>query len=272
MPSGGKNNPRALLPVLNALLVLMVFVVLLMAASGCGDSAPTVTGVQTEKPVTTKTYSTDPVDTGLLLRDTSETIQTMTAADAGVHFTMEKYDSTAGASKYSLGEGDMAAGRAKMKTRNSIGGEPTKAELIAVGGQTYTRTESGIWQASSQGLIAPELESLVDYLDLARSSRNFGQETLGDGRKTFHVQVDVDSTLAFESAKKRTNDPATQLSLEAMKSAALTVDLWIGWDDQLVYQQKTVVTGTLDMPGSETTYLYSKWGEPVDITRPCEAC
>lgn len=255
-----------------ALLALLPFVLVNFAA-GCGETPPTSTGIQTERAPTTRTYSTDPVDTGLLLRDTSEIIRARIADGSGVHFTSEAFGHIDGAPVSSVGEGDMAnAGRVKMKMRYTMFNQSSQMELIAVGGTTYTRPLNGIWQTSGRGFTAPDLESLVNYLDFTRASRNFGQETLGNGRKTYHVQLDVDSTLAMEEAKKRTSDPATQNTLEAMKGAALTVDLWIGWDDQLVYQEKVTVSGAGGTTASESTYIYSRWGQPVDITRPCEAC
>lgn len=258
----------------NRLLAIITALAILIALSpGCGGSAETTTGALTEKLTTTRTHGTDPIDTGLLLSDTSELIQATTSADQGVHFTFERYETAAnGSSVYSWGDGDMAAGSVNMVIRNNVGGEPHEIDLIATEGQTYTRPLSGAWQASSLGLIAPDVDTLVNYLDFARSSRNFGQESLVGNIKTYHVQVDVDSTLAIEAAKKRTRDPAVLVSLEAMKGAQLAVDLWIGWDNNIVYQEKVVIGATPGVNGSETTYQYSDWGKPVSIARPCEAC
>lgn len=255
------------------LAITTALAMLISLSAGCGGSPETTTGALTEKLTTTKIHGTDPIDTGLLLSDTSELIQATTSADKGVHFTFEKYETTGGgATVYNWGNGDMAAGSVNMVIRNSVGGEPHEIDLIATAGQTYTQPASGAWQASSLGLIAPDVDTLVNYLDFARSSRNFGQESLVGNIKTYHVQVDVDSTLAIEAAKKRTRDPAALVSLEAMKGVQLSVDLWIGWDNNLVYQEKVVIGATPDVTGSETTYQYSDWGKPVSIARPCDAC
>lgn len=260
-------------------LVVMWFLpvlLMMLSISACGDGEESSPGQGAQTQGRTKTYGTDPESSGSLLRDASEEIQSKIISVAtGVHFTMDSTTSTAGTSVFSQGEGDMVfPDRVRMTTRNIVNGQTVEVEIIAIEGQTYTRSSAtgGMWRSSSGGAAPPDPQSVKSYMDFARSSRNFGQETLRGGRKTYHVQVDVDSELAAEDAKKRTSDPAMQQAIEATKSSVVTVDLWIGIDDLLIYQEKVAISNPVTGLVSETNLNFSDWGRVVEISRPCEAC
>ncbi|MHB1390381.1 MAG: hypothetical protein ACYCXF_03980 [Thermoleophilia bacterium] len=242
--------------------------------TSCGEgtaTTPTRTGTVTQS----GTYDLSVASTSQLLQDTATALAAKTADGGNVHFTSESNSMTGNTYAGSRDEGDMVfPDRVRMNLTSLAGDKQKQIELIAVSGQVYTRTAAGdgAWQTSSQGYLLPDPRSIGTYIDFTRGSRNFGQESLPDGRKTYHVQLDVDAALAAQEANKHSSDPAQQGAVEATRGSATTVDLWIGIDDLLIYQQKVVITTTDGGGTTETNFSYSHWGEAVQITRPCESC
>jgi hypothetical protein len=257
------------------LLAATALVVLLsLLVAGCGEEAAPVAETQTVTETRT-TIGSSPEDTGRLMTAASEALQALSRQSLGVHFTLESTIGGTHGSFFASGEGDMAfPDRVNLNMRQIIpGNQPVEAELIMILGTVYTKSQStgGIWRTTDGGFIPPDPMSIKEYMDFARSSRNFGQESLLGGRKTIHIQVDVDTVLEAEEARKRTDDPAMLQTLEDLKNSAVTVDFWIGVDDFLIYQQITKVTESSGS-ASETRFVYSNWGRPVDIQPPCEEC
>lgn len=255
----------------------IISVFLFMTATfftSCGNeivTTPTRTGTATR----TRAYDVTPESTRQLLKDTGDALAEKTSGSRGVHFTTESTGMVSSTFAASRGEGDMVfPDRVRMDIRTLAGDKQEQIELIAVSGLVYTRSAASgdVWQTSSQGYLPPDPQSISSYMDFARSSRNFGQESLRDGRKTYHIQVDVDTALAAQEAKKHTQDPAQQVAIEATRGSATTVDLWIGADDLLIYQEKVNITNTVNGVTTETSFSFSRWGETVQITRPCEPC
>ncbi len=244
---------------------------LVCVAAGCGGASQT-TPPRPAAAATTGavTYSNSPEDAGRLLKDTSSAVKAKVSPDLGVHFIMDSTSTVAGKSADSQAEGDMVfPNRIKMTSQTLTGGQQAKVDLIMVNGQVYTRPGSGPWQAAATSTAKPpDPAMLTSYLDFARSSRFFGQESLKGGLKTYHVQIDVDTALAAEEAEKNAGAPALKQSLEATKSATVTVDLWIGIDDHLIYQENVKTVNAGQGSSSELQFRFSSWGEPVQIKEP----
>jgi hypothetical protein len=244
-----------------------------MASSlGCNDRETKTYPIwQPEQAPPTRTYSTSPESTSELLRDASQSVRLKTPGNKGVHFTVLTTGSVSGPAAGSRGEGDMVFPDAvKMVTRDYLTPEPVETEVIVTGGQTFIRSEAtgGAWKAGESPSLPPDPRLITGYLDFTRSSRNFGQETLSAGRKTYHVQVDVDMPLMAESLIKDTSDPQQLKELEAMKSSVVTVDYWIDTSDRLIYQMLVKSSSLPQGKNLEQNFVYSNWGEPVEIVKP----
>ena len=257
-------------------IVVSLTAALLIYASGCGDDR-TVTVSQPEglENAMPRIYDTSPESTGQLLRDTSATVKRNTSANLGVHFVMDSRTTIGGKTIVSRGEGDMVfPDRVKMTTQNYTDAQSIPVEVIVISGKTYTRSAAtnGMWKSSGAGVSAPDLQSITSLLDYARSSRNFGEESLSGNRKTYHIQLDVDAALAADEAKKQNSDPALIQALEATRNSSVTVDLWIGTKDLLIYQERVVISNQATDLKSEQNFIFSGWGMPVEIVKPCESC
>ncbi|MHB0867240.1 MAG: hypothetical protein ACYC6B_05805 [Thermoleophilia bacterium] len=242
--------------------------------SSCGAGSVTAPAPTT---TTTRTsvYDISAVATRRLLQDTGDTLTVIANDKGGVHFISESTSVASGTYTGSRGEGDMVfPDRVRMDITTMSGDTQEQIELIAVNGLVFSRSDTtgGAWQTSSRGYLPPDPQSIRGYIDFARGSRNFGQESLPDGRKTYHLQLDVDTALAAQEAKKHTRDPAQQVAIEATRESATTVDLWIGIDDLLVYQEIVNITNMTSGVTTNINFTFSRWGEAVQITRPCEPC
>lgn len=239
---------------------------------GCGRTG----GASTPSPSQTATggavstgISGSPEDAAALLKSATEAVKAKVNPDLGVHFIMDSTVATGGKSISSQAEGDMVLpDRIRMTSQTFTGGQVQKMDFIMVNGHVYERRGSGAWQEAPAPIANPSgLASITNYLDFARSSRFFGQESLKGGLKTYHVQIDVDTKLEAAEAEKNAS-PALRQSLEAMKSAAVTVDLWIGIDDHLIYQENVKTVNSAQGLNSEMEFTFSNWGEPVQIKEP----
>lgn len=256
--------------------ILGLAAALIILTFGCGDDR-TVTisqpeGLEDALPVI---YDTSPESTGQLLRDTSATLGKNTTANMGVHFVMDSRTTISGRTIVSRGEGDMVfPDRVRMTTQNYTDAQPVPVEVIVVSGRTYTRSAATgeVWKSSGTGVSAPDPQSITSLLDFARSSRNFGEESLSGNRKTYHIQLDVDASLAADEAKKQNTDPALIQALESTRNSSVTVDLWIGTNDLLIYQERVMISNTASDLKSEETFIFSDWGKAVEIVKPCESC
>src|SRR5665648_722124 len=245
----GKTNPlfsNCRLP-LAVLCLALVMTALAMALTGCGDERETVTNPiwQPDPLQPLKTYSTSPESTSELLKDTSDAVKVKSPSHEAVHFTLVSTTTGGGKSESIRAEGDFAyPDGVRMTQRDYLTADAAPVEVIAIGGDVYSRSSAtaGAWQKGNTEPPPPDPQSIANYLDFARSSRNFGEETLGDGRKTWHVQVDVDSKMLVDEAMKRTTDQAALQALESDRSAAVTVDFWIGADDRVPYQMLVKVS------------------------------
>lgn len=244
-------------------------------ASGCGGETQTPTAAAPPKPGT-RTYARTPAAASELLKDTSLTLAAKAAGNTGVHFRMEASTTVNGQVIISHGEGDMIfPDRQKMTMTTYINNQPLTTEVIAIEGKVYTKSGAtgGNWSSSPSTTTAvPDLRSTASYLDFARSSRIIGEDNLRGVRKTYHIQVDVDSFLAAAEAMKKTTDPATQQELEKTRSATVVVDFWIGVDDLLIYQEVIKISNPAAGLNSNQTFTFSDWGKAVTIEQPCAAC
>ena len=257
-------------------IIIFIVTLVLLQAAGCGDDR-TVTVSQPEglEDAMPRIYDTSPESAGQLLRDTSTIVKANTETDRGVHFVMDSRTTIGGQTIVSQGEGDMVfPDRVRMITRNYVGAQEIPVEVIAISGKLYTRSDAtgGVWKSSGGEVTAPDPQSITGLLDFARSSRNYGEETLSGNRKAYHVQLTVDTSLAADEAKKRNADPATIQALEATRNSSVTVDLWIGVNDLLIYQEKVLVSNPSTGLNSEQDFIFSSWGPPIEIVKPCEAC
>ncbi len=253
-------------------LAVALILALAVAAAGCGGGIqPTAPAARTGSGTGAVTYSGgSPEDAASLLKAAADAVKAKVSPDLGVHFTMDLTTTTVGKSISSQAEGDMVyPDRIRMTSQTLTGGQPQKTDFIMVGGNVYERTGSGAWQSSPAPVSRPlGLASITNYIDYARSSRFFGQESLKGGLKTYHVQIDVDTKLEAEEAEKNAAAPSLRQSLEALKSAAVTVDLWIGIDDHLIYQENVKSVNSAQALNSLMEFRFSNWGEPVQIKEP----
>jgi hypothetical protein len=275
----GKTNPlfsNWRLP-LAALCLALVMTALAMALTGCGDDRETVTQPiwRPDLPPPLKSYSTSPESTSELLKDTSEAVKAKSPSHEAVHFTLASSTTVGGKSESVRAEGDFAfPDGVRMTQRDYLAADAAPVEVIAIGGDIYSRSSAtaGAWRKGNTEPPPPEPQSIANYLDFARSSRNFGEETLGDGRKTWHVQVDVDSKMLVDEAMKRTTDQAALQALEFNRSAAVTVDFWIGSVDRVPYQMLVKVSNPVSGSTREQEFVFSDWRQYLELTRPCESC
>lgn len=275
----GKTNPlfsNCRLP-LAVLCLALVMTALAMALTGCGDERETVTNPiwQPDPLQPLKTYSTSPESTSELLKDTSDAVKVKSPSHEAVHFTLVSTTTGGGKSESIRAEGDFAyPDGVRMTQRDYLTADAAPVEVIAIGGDVYSRSSAtaGAWQKGNIEPPPPDPQSIANYLDFARSSRNFGEETLGDGRKTWHVQVDVDSKMLVDEAMKRTTDQAALQALESDRSAAVTVDFWIGADDRVPYQMLVKVSNPVSGSTREQEFVFSDWRQYLELTRPCESC
>lgn len=268
----------ALSPCRRTVLSLFAACLTLSAATviGCNDRGTETYPIwQPDQAPPARIYSTSPESTSELLRDASQAVRAMTSANQGVRFTVLSTGAINNPAASSRGEGYMVLpDKVRMTTWDYLSREPVSTDVIVIGTQTYIRSEAtgGVWKTGDSPSMPPEPGLITGYLDYARGSRNFGQETLSDGRKTYHVQVDVDMPLLAADLIKNTADPAQLKKLEAMKTAVLTVDFWIDTDSRLINR---MLVNSANQPQSQAIvqdFIFSSWGESMEISRPCEAC
>lgn len=257
--------------------LLAVVLALIMALSaGCNERETRTFPIwQPDLQPPAKTYTATPESTSELLKDSSDAVKAKYPSNEGVHFTLESLTSGQGLPSSWRAEGDMNfPDRVKMTTRNFLSSEPVSEDVIDLDGQVYIRSDAtgGVWRGGASQLPVPDPRSIADYLDFTRSSRNFGQETLPSGQKTWHVQVDVDTGMLAAAAVNRTTGQEDAQRLDSMKSGSVSVDFWIGNDDRLPYQM-VVKTSRPDTPQTvQQTFIFSNWKEHAPIARPCVDC
>jgi len=258
------------------LFVAGFIAILLLTVVGCGETEPvTPATVSVDQAPPTRTYSTSPESTSELLRDASQAVGAATADNKGVQFNLQSTGSVEGDAEGSRSVGDMIfPDRVQMVTREYLTPQPVSTDVIVIGGQTYIRSEStgGNWIAGVSPSTPPDPQLITGYLDFARSSRNFGQETLVGGRKTYHVQVDVDMPLLVASLIKNNPDPAMQARYKGMEADVVTVDYWIDANNRLPYQMLVKSLNQNQRENLEQNFNFSNWGETVAIAKPCENC
>ncbi|MBI5870145.1 MAG: hypothetical protein HZB44_04195 [Actinobacteria bacterium] len=258
------------------LLIIFSLMLSVTAAAGCNDRETRTYPIwQPDQAPPTRTYSTSPESTSELLRDASQAVKVKTAANLGVHFTGQTTGSIDGQAASSRAEGDILfPDKVQMVTRDYLNAAPASTDVIVTDGQTFIRSEAtgGAWKTGASPSLPPEAQMITSYLDFARSSRNFGQETLSDGKKTYHVQVDVDMPLLATGLMKTTNDPAQLKEFEALKSAVVTVDFWINADSRLIDQMLIKSSSQQRGENLEQKFVFSDWGKALEIVRPCDNC
>lgn len=257
------------------LLVILSLLLSLTAVTGCNDrEIKTYPIWQPEQAPPTRTYSTSPESTSELLRDASQAVKVKTGGNLGVHFTEQTTGAIEGQVAGSRAEGDILfhPDKVQMVTRDYLTASPVSTDVIVTGDQTFIRSEAtgGAWITGASPSLPPDPRLITSYLDFARSSRNFGQETLSDGRKTYHVQVDVDMLLLATGLMKNTNDPGQLEELEALKAAVVTADFWINADSRLIDQM--LVKSSNQQQNLEQKFIFTDWGKTFDIVKPCEDC
>ncbi|MDO8736567.1 MAG: hypothetical protein Q7K29_05725 [Thermoleophilia bacterium] len=257
-------------------LITACLMLVLAAGLGCGDpETKTSTATRTDEAPPARTYSTSPESTSELLRDASQAVKARTASNLGVHFSLQSTGAVGGQADGSRSEGDMVfPDKVQMVTRNYLTPEPVNTDVTVIDGKTYIRSEAtaGVWKTGVSPSLPPDPQLITGYLDFARSSRNFGQESLVGGRKTYHVQVDVDMPLLATSLTRNTTDAVQLAEYEDMKTAVVTVDYWIDADDRLIYQMLVKSVNQPQGQNLDQNFSFSNWGEAIDIVRPCEAC
>jgi len=263
-----------LLPRKILLLHVLIAVAIVTAFAGCGDPASdTSTAPPAAK--TAKTYSTSPASTSELLKDASDAIRTGYDAGTGVHFKLDTTTNAGGGqSDYFRSEGDMRfpAG-VSMTSNNYLSPQPVFVDSILVDGKIYFRTAGGEWKSGAANPSPPDPRMIAEYLDYTRSSTNFGRETLKDGRATWHVQVDVDmALLAHRLADENASDPELARAYQTLRTAVVRADYWIGAEDQLPYQMLVRYSNPDTGVTQEQKFVFSEWGETVEIDKPCENC
>ena len=271
MKTGFHSPGKLRLPLM--LLFLAAFPAI---APACGENAPQ-TGTSNPSPASgAKIYSTSPASTSELLKDASDAVKSIYGDNQGVHFTMESSAIAPGQSANSRYEGDMVfPDSVRMSSSDILTRDPVSVDLISVGGKVYTRSAAtdNAWKGG--GAVPappPDPQTITGFLAYARGSRNFGQEILGSGVKTWHVQVDVDTGMMSTEAMKGVSDPASLQELESMRSAVVTADYWIGADDLLPYQMLVKTDNAVSGSSSEKFFVFSDWKEVVNIEAPCEDC
>ena len=264
------------LRILSPVVLLILLVLLAAGGAGCGDErVVTISQPEGLENTQTRIYDTSPESTAQLLQDAGAVIETNTAPGRSVHFVMDSRTAGGGEPVVSKAEGDMVfPDRVKMTVQNYSGSKPVPVEVVSISDKVYSRSEASNWIWSSVGGIPPVAspQSITKLIDYARSSRNFGEESLAGNRKTYHVQLDIDTALAADEARKQNADPATIKVLEAWRTSRMTVDLWLGISDLIIYQEKIQVSNPAAGSTSDQNYIFSAWGLPVEINKPCEAC
>ncbi|MHB9112057.1 MAG: LolA-like protein [Thermoleophilia bacterium] len=260
-----------------ALLLMIIGLMLpITAGLGCNDRETKTYPIwQPDQAPPARTYSTSPESTSELLRDASQAVKVKTAANLGVHFTEQSTGAIDGQTAGSRAEGDILfPDKVQMVTRDYLSPAPLSTDVIVTSGQTFIRSEAtgGVWKTGASPSLPPDPELITGYLDFARSSRNFGQETLSVDIKTYHLQVDVDMPLLAAGLMKTTNDPEQLKKFEAMKAAVVTVDFWIDEDSRLIDQMLVKSSNQPQGQNLEQKFIFSNWGKAFEIVRPCETC
>lgn len=256
-------------------LVAGCLILSLMAGLGCSQETRTYSATVPDQAPPARTYATSPESTSELLRDASQAVGARTAENPGVHFSVQSTGSVGGQADDTRSEGDISfPDKVQMVTRSYLSPEPVNTEVVVTDGMTFVRSAAtdGVWKTGAPPSLPPDPQLITGYLDFARSSRNFGQETLAGGRKTYHVQVDVDMPLLAAGRIKNTSDPEQLKKFEAMKTSVVTVDFWIDTDDRLIYQMLVKSSNLQQGQVLEQDLRFSDWGESVEIVKPCEAC
>ena len=247
-----------------------------LAALGCNERQATTYPIwQPEVQPPPRTYNTTPESTSQLLQDSSEAVKGKYPSTEGVHFTLETLITSNGQQSAWHAEGDIEfPDRVKMAARNFLMTETVSQDAIHLEGQEFVKDggADAAWHAGSPQLPTPDPQSIVDFLDFTRSSRNFGQETLAGGQKTWHVQVNVDTAMLAEAALNRTTDQSEAQRLDSLKADTVTVDFWIGGDDRLPQQMVVKLADPAASRTEQQTYVFSNWNEHPPIARPCSDC
>lgn len=257
-------------------LVMLLSVFALAAlASGCGDPAETTPVTQSAVTTVTRTYGNSTADTAQLLLDSSAAMKRVADQGLGVHFVYTSNIFGEQRLIIAQGEGDMDfPDRASVTSSVYLSEEPTVIELIAIGETVYVKSaETGdVWQKDRQGVLPPNPRQVWNYLDFARSSRNLGRTTLPSGVEAYQVQVDIDADLLSTESMKHYSDPRIIALLEASRTAKVSATVWIGVDDLMVYKQTISTTNPVTGDSSEQLLTYSDWGQPAEVTQPCDNC
>jgi hypothetical protein len=171
-----------------------------------------------------------------------------------------------------LGEGDLAP---PDRQRSSFKFGPFTAEVIMVGSTVFTRTRfEPRWsrQVSPQPVDIGPLSG-SELTQIGADARFVGNEAVG-GVATRHYTSKLDLTPLLEPILPAVSDRDVRAALRSLNG---TVDVWIGADDQILRQERLILsvnlpsiepngdpmTGTIDL-----TIAYSRLNQPVDIREP----
>lgn len=212
-----------------------------------------------------------------------------TTAIQSVHYTITGTISASGEVQEIHGEGDfLFPDREQMR----IGVAGQTIEMVRIGDKQYLKLPGAAeWQVrelGSEALYQPvEPMDALGYLQSIAVVSELPDETVA-GVLCKHYQGVVDVTqhlAAMESAiAKQANSEIQQggqTLRERLKDASITVEVWIGKEDHLVYQEKLYMTTYFTPPTpvhgppaekipitSTQTIRFSKFNQPLEIQPP----
>ena len=212
-----------------------------------------------------------------------------TTAIRSMHYTITGAISASGEVQEIDGEGDILL---PDRERVKMGMAGETVEIVCIGDKQYFKSSEAVeWQvyepgSESQSLPVEPMDTL-GYLQSVAAVTQLSDETVA-GVMCGHYQsvIDVAQHLAtMEAAVTERADAEMQqgwqMVRERLEDASVTVEVWIGKEDHLVYQEKldmkTYFTPPTPAHGppaerititSTATIRFSKFNQPLEIEPP----
>jgi hypothetical protein len=237
-----------------------------------------------------RNYNDSPESVTQLLKDSSAAMESASDNRQGVHVVEKSFFSLEGESTLVDSEGDvMLPDRAMLdaeihlpKRQQPVGwnGGPIMVKVIVIGNTLYLKPSfCNCWSEFDMSKDSDQLVSDVDleaihFYDYMKTSTNLGQETLADGTRVYHVQVEIDAPKLIDKIESII-DPAKRQKygpeFDKLKSSVINNDIWIGTDNLLVYQAVSKMYNIELQIDADDSFRLSNWGEVVDISAPTDA-
>jgi len=237
-----------------------------------------------------QTYTNSPDSVIQLLKDSEAAVKAASDNGMGVHIYEKSYFSIEGEATIFESEGDiMLPDRAKLtaeihlpKREQPYGwdGGPLTVQAIQIGSTLYLKPSfSNTWsvfqiEKESDPVVSDVDLEAINFYDYIKSSSNLGLETMPNGNKAYHVEIEIDTPKLIEKIKSVMKPDKVEKygsDLDKMKSSVVTSDTWIGADNLLVYQAFYKIDNVDLQLSCDDAFRLSNWGEVVDISPPVDA-